>query len=68
MIESELSRAKNKLQEQSGAMVGIEPVSIPADTQIPNTLPIAVQKPSDKINLGTTLKAINVKKEILASL
>ncbi len=69
MVESELSRAKSKLQEQSGAMVGIEPMTIPTDMQPPNSLPIAtVQKSNDKINLGTTIRAINTRKEVLASL
>ena len=65
MVESELSRAKNKLQEQSGAMIWVplKSENIPTNTPVPTLS----QKPNT-VSLDNTLKAVKWRNEILASL
>lgn len=65
MIESELSRAKNKLQEQSGAMIWIP---IKSENIITNTPPSTVPQNPNTVSLGNTIKTIKSRNELLASL
>lgn len=67
MIESELSRVKNKLQEQSGAMVGVD--MPPKSGNISSILPpnIGTQK-TEPISLKGTIDAIEKRKQMIALL
>lgn len=67
MIESELSRAKSKLQEQSGAMVGVD--LPPKSGNISSILPPNVgTSKTEPIGLQGTLGRIKARNEMLASL
>lgn len=67
MIESELSRAKSKLQEQSGAMVGVG--LAPQSENISSIIPVNIGTPKiEPISLKDALGAIERRKQIIASI